>query len=316
MPGEHTRRTVLKTGAAVGSLAAVGALAGCNSLLGGSDSGEYADWLPAPAELSSDSNHYLFVSIDDTEIRANEDNIGDGYNESQQTARFPLSAMGVDYAAVDTRITAGALGGGTVVLGSFSESDVVDELTSNGFEEGSEYSGYTLLTREEGNEFSTTTELIALNGSTAVSTQSFGGGESDGPTARESAEALIDANNGEIDRYTEANDDMSTLVDELGSGVSVFGRTQDAAEETNATDGTFAGEVAGGQVANINGDTVEQTRVLVFTSSDDINTSDIETWTESGSEFEDVRNISVSQSGRVATVTAEGDTADAFGNDT
>jgi hypothetical protein len=67
----------------------------------------------------------------------------------------------------------------------------------------------------------------------------------------------------------------------------------------------------------IDGDTTQQTIVRVFASSDDVNTTDIETWTESNStntltNFQDLRNISISQSGRIVTVTGEADATEFF----
>jgi len=322
MTPRQTRRSVLKTGAAVGGLAVTGSLAGCSDLLGGGGPG-YTNWLYAPGAPGdggngnesqdgnggAEENHYFFTFINDSKVRANEDNFDEDYNESDQIGGYPLEQMGIDdYDDIDSRVTIG-IGGTTVVEGSFSQDDVVGQLESNEFEADGEYSGYAIYTGSSGFGGS---QAIAIDGGTAVSAQ--GSGFSQAPEPRASIEAVIDADQGEEDRYVDVNEDMEVLTDELGNGVVILGSTQAEAEESNVANGTFAGQVAGGQVAEINGDTTTQTYVLVFADSDDVDTGQVEEWTTTANQtFQMVSDVSVSASGRVVTVTGEGETVDAFG---
>jgi len=317
MSPRGTRRSVLKTGAAVGGLAITGSLAGCSDLLGGGGLG-YTNWLYAPgaAEQSGEGNetengtedegvsHYLFSFLNYQKLRANEDNFGEGYNESEWISSYPLQQMGVDYDAVDSRIGIG-FGGYRVVDGSFSQDEVVGTLEDNDFEEESGHADYTVL------RSSTQTGLqkvLAIDGGTVVSARAF---SHQGP--RDTVEALIDAKRGVEDRYVDVNEDMDLLTDELGTGVQGVGRSQAEAEETDLASETFAGQVASGGVLEIDGDTATQTWAFVFADSDDVDTGPVEEWTETAQRFELDDEISVSASGRVVTVTAENDTATVFG---
>jgi len=257
-----------------------------------------------------EEEHYVFNVLDDREIRANADDLGDGYSEARPLGEFPLNQMEVDYEEVDTRVIVGLVIGGRVVTGSFSESDIIDGLEGNGFEQDAEYSGYTVLRRERDTGSGVILEVVGVSGSTVV------GGQSapalGGPAARAVVETLIDTSGGATDRYVNENEDMARLVDELESGAFVFGRTLAPPRETDAANGQFAGQVAGGQVTSINGDTSQQTFTLLFASSDDIDTDDIETWTQASDDFDDIDDISISQSGRVVTVTGKTDTTNFF----
>jgi hypothetical protein len=95
----------------------------------------------------------------------------------------------------------------------------------------------------------------------------------------------------------------------------VLGTTQEPTQETNLVGGEFEGQVAAGQTATIDGETAEQTFVTVFESSADVNTADLEEWTETSEDFEGISNISISQSGRVVTVTGEADTTSFFSDE-
>ena len=273
----------------------------------------YSDWLHAPGALNAEQPHYLFSMINDQEIRANEENFGESYDRSEQASQFPLRAMGVDYETVAARLSVGLFVGSTVVSGSFNESAVVSGLESAGFEQDGEYAGYTLMRNERSTQRGDVTQLIAVNGSTVVAAQ--GSTAISGPPVDDTVETTIDAGRGEVDRYAEANEDMQVLLGELGTGVSVLGTTQEPTQETNLVGGEFEGQVAAGQTSTIDGETAEQTFVTVFQSSADVNTADLEEWTETSEDFEGISNISISQSGRVVTVTGEADTTSFFSDE-
>jgi hypothetical protein len=307
MDTEKTRRDVLKIGAA-GSLAVVGSMAGCSGLLGGGGGASYKSWLYAPGTVG-ESDHYSFTVTDHQDIRDNEDELGDFYDLFEgQEDRFPLSTMDVDYDEMNRSLSVGD-GTGTVVTGSFSGSDAVSELEDNDEFEDDEHEGYTVFVAGGGENATSAPRAIGINGSTAVAAR--GSAFTDGPEPQDVVETLIDTDAGNEERYGEDNEDMNVVLNRVGSGSIVEGSTQEETEETNAEQGQFEGEVASGRRIRINGETTTNRQVLVFASSDDVNTNDIETWTETDT-FDDVDNISISQSGRRITITGEIDT-DEFG---
>jgi hypothetical protein len=306
MGTEKTRRDVLKIGAA-GSLTVVGSMSGCSGLLGGDGGASYKSWLYAPGTIG-EKDHYLFGVIDHQDIRDNEDELGDYYDFFEgQEDRFPLSTMDIDYDDMNQNIS---LGSGAAITGSFSGSDVVSELEDNDeFEDEGDYEGYTLFVAGGGENATSTPRAIGINGSTAVAA-----GDTpftDSPDPQDVVETLIDTDAGNEERYGEDNEDMNVVLNRVGSGTIVNGSTQEETEETNAEQGQFEGRVASGSRIRINGETTANRQVIVFASSDDVNTNDIETWTETDT-FDDVDNISISQSGRRITITGEIDT-DEFG---
>jgi hypothetical protein len=306
MDTEKTRRDVLKIGAA-GSLTVVGSMAGCSGLLGGDGGASYKSWLYAPGTIGEE-DHYSFTVTDHRDIRDNEDELGDFYDafESQEDS-FPLSAMDVDYDEMNLSISPS---NGTAIRGSFSGSDAVSELEDNeDFEDEDEHEGYTVFVAGGGENATSAPRAIGINGSTAVAERSSPFGDS--PDPQDVVETLIDTDAGNEERYGEDNEDMNVVLNRVGSGSIVDGSTQEETEETNAEQGQFEGEVASGRRIRINGETTTNRQVLVFASSDDVNTNDIETWTETDT-FDDVDNISISQSGRRITITGETDT-DEFG---
>ena len=300
MGTEKTRRDVLKMGVATGSLAVVGSLAGCNGSVGGGGVG-YRRWLYAPGAVG-DSDHYSFTVTDHRDIRDNEDELGDLYDLfASQEDSFPLSQMGVDYDEMNRNI---APENGTVIMGSFNESDVVSELEDNdNYEEEDDYEGYTVFsTTGQG----TANRVIGVNRRTAVAARS---GLLGNANPQDVVETLIDTDDGSEDRYASDNEDMRVVINRVGNGSIVNGSTQEETEETDAENGEFEGQVASGGRIRINGETMRRKQVLVFDSRDDVNTSDIEDWTETD-DFEDVDDISVSQNGRRVAITGETDTDD------
>jgi hypothetical protein len=312
MTHDQTRRTVLKAGVAAGSLAVVGSMAGCSGLLGGGGGASYSSWLYAPGTVG-ESDHYSFSITDHQDIRDNEQTLEDEDRFDSYESRedsFPLDQMNVSYDEVNETISVGrggsfGGGGGSVVTGSFSESDVIDELEDNEqFSDESEHEGYTIFSVSSQGS-STARQAIGVSGSTAVAANAQGPETG----AEEVLEVLIDTDNGDEERYTEDNDDMNVVVNEVGSGTFVNGSTADSTDETNVEQGAFGGQVGSGSRITINGDTSDVKSVLVFDSSDDIDMGDIEDYTDTD-RFDRFDDISTSQSGRAVTITASADTED------
>jgi len=133
-----------------------------------------------------------------------------------------------------------------------------------------------------------------------------------GEESVDTAETLLDTEGGDTERYDEASDDMATLVGELGNGSAVQGRTMETPDRPDPAEGEFENMVARGSRAQINGATTDRTSVIVYESSDDIDTDDLEAWVDANDgideQFEDAEDISYSSDGRLGIVTVTGDT--------
>lgn len=125
-------------------------------------------------------------------------------------------------------------------------------------------------------------------------------------------EAIVDTYNGEGSWYVDDSEAFSELTSTLTAGTVVSGRTFEETEETAAENGQFEGAVARGSSTTINGETSEVEWVITFDDADDIDTGDVEDWTEDSEDetFDDVDAISVGTSGRSAVVTGTIDTDD------
>lgn len=300
MNGHHTRRDVLKTGAAAGGLAALGGLAGCSSIPFVGGGGSYAQWLYAPGAIG-DSDHYAFSYQNDQAIKSNEDEFDSEYFDRQESAEdnWPLSQLGVDYDEVNDRLR---LGAGGVINGSFNQSDVIGELDDNDFDdEDDDYSGYAIYQKNDA-------QAVGVQNNQAVYAQrGFGSGDVD---VVDAVETIIDTKTGDEDRYQNESDAMSVVLNQVSGGDITFGNTQEEADDTNTDRAQFEGQVGTGVQGNFKGDTTNVKYAIVFADSDDVDTGDVEDWTEDSNTFDDVDNVSVTKNGRTAVVTGQIDTDD------
>jgi hypothetical protein len=331
MAEHHTRRRVLKMGAALGGAAAVGSLSGCSAVLGGG-SVPYTNWLYAPGAVG-ETEHYTFQFRDDKQIRSNEDALEDETYGAltpgeDSTDREVFEQMGLDYDDLTTTVTVGepvftALGDSSpptsVFLGNFSGKSVIDELEDKDFTKTDNHERFRILTKQQRVDDGFTTQDIkrvyAVNSGVAIFAEvelETRGGEDDKPGVTETIETVIDTEAGEQERYIDADEDMSELTDELSPGTFSTGGTHEETEETNADLGNFKGEVAAGLSWTIDGQTTETRYVSVFGNSSDIDTESLETWVNGDVTFFG-SDVSISEKGRTVVVTGETDTQEVFG---
>jgi len=121
-------------------------------------------------------------------------------------------------------------------------------------------------------------------------------------------ESIVDTKSGDEDRYADDNEGFSELANQLNAGTFVNGRTHEEYDDTNEQAGQFEGAVASGASVTVNGETSDVQWVIPFADSDDIDTGDIEDWTDDGRFFDDVDDINVNTNGRSAIVTGTMDT--------
>jgi len=143
---------------------------------------------------------------------------------------------------------------------------------------------------------------------------SFVGSDTPSNDSADIAEAIVDAETGNADRYADDNEDMSTLVGELGGATFVNGNTMEEPEDADPANGTFDAMVAEGQRAQVNGQRSDVKYAVVYESSDDVDTGDLEEWVDendgSDEQFDDVDDISYNQNGRAGVITGKIDTDD------
>jgi len=304
MPTGFTRRRALRLGAATASVGAVGSVAGCSSipfLGGGGKTLAYNDALFAPGEVSGTEDGYVFTYSDYKVLRNNEDNLENGTaTYEEDTESFPFRQMGVDFDSTDANLAILAVGGH--VTGSFKKSDVGPSLESNEFSEDGSYSGYTLYAGEE--------RTVGVKDGAAVYATTR---DAEGYDRRSAIETIVDTKAGDGNRYAENDDDYSTLDEHVYDDAVI------AIGGTGGLIAFFAGDfenVAGWAISGrIDGGTQHIKSAHVFESESDVNVDEVEQWARDSSLFVDATDLSASQDGRVATVSATGQTFGGTGPD-
>jgi hypothetical protein len=305
MDGEFTRRRALRLGAATASVGAVGSVAGCSSipfLGGGGKTLSYNNALFAPGDVPGTDEGYMFTYSDYKVLRDNEDNLEDGTaTYEDDTESFPFQQMGVDFDSTDASLAILAVGGHAT--GSFSGSDAGSSLESNGFSEDGSYSGYTLYANEA--------QTVGVKDGAAVYASAR---DAEGYDRQSAIETIVDTKAGDGNRYAENDDDYSTLDEHVYDDAVI------AIGGTGGLIAFFAGDfenVVGWSISGRIGDGGTQyiKSAHVFESESDVNVDEVEQWARDSSLFVDATDLSASQDGRVATVSATGQTFGGTGPD-
>jgi len=315
MRGERlTRRGALRLGGGTVLAGTIAGLAGCSGLLGGGDGGgdaEFTQWLPAPGGLASSGpdgkavEHYhagfidvpAFEDSDDLKLTGIEGGLS-GY------VSRAASDAGLAFEDVETMITVGDLSL-NIFTGSFDAGAVTDELHGNGYTEESEHGAFTIHSAEgedsdRGSAAGVSDDAVILSRREPID------------AALGWIEAVIDARNGDIDRYEGAIDDFDLLVDEVGTGVDSSAETHPETDEGTTGNiprtywnSRFEGQVAQGRTTRPDGDALRETWAKVFTEADAVPSEDLASWveeTEDGAPVGRFEEFSTEESGRVWTL--------------
>lgn len=307
----YTRRAMLRRSLATAGAGALVGAAGCSSIpnpLGGGT--PYANWLPVPDDIS-DRDHYNFTYLNLDDIEKHEDELDDESIDPDSYEDFwdPLDIDWEDASGVTVLGFGGLFGlGGFSLEAEFNRSEIIADLEDQDFAEDSEYEGYTLMFNDD------ESRVYAIGDGAVVLTaaRSTDGESSSGDTGL--AEAIIDAQAGNVDRYGDDSDDMSTLIEQLGGGTIVNGRTMEERDDGDPANGTFEAMVARGRQVQINGQRSDVKYVIVYQSESDVDTGDLEDWVDenagSDEQFDDVDDISYNKNGRSGVITGKIDTDD------
>ena len=288
MDHQFSRRTMLKTGA----LGGVAGLAGClDTLMQAMDEPLYRQWLADPGAFDADHYQVQFLNVD--EIADNHTAINQGFYDEVRNIEgvFP----GVEFDQID-RVT--ALNIVMIAAGEFDTAEIVDELEEDGFSHESEHEGYDIYDMDESAAVGFTDDAVIV-----VPFASD-------PPAIELIELIVDAQEGNIDRYHETSGEFEAITDEVGFATMLGVQTFDPVEQTHPESGQFENNVGVAIGWDIDAGTAEFTAALAFEDAEDVVPSDIEAWTQAADEFAAVEDPTVESDGTLAVVTGTADTAD------
>jgi len=306
---EHTRRSVLKGGAALAGTGLVTGLAGCSGVPGlGSGGAGLGNWIYAPDAVTDDRHGYVTFSRPSQIADARAEFDSEFYaNVSEENTL--LSVTGLDYDEVDESVAilpgidsfsdllqAFFQGPTRVATADYDAEAVAAALDGAGYAETGSEGDYTLYANDDG------TRTVAVGGGAlATARDGFGAG------AAAKVEAAIAANAGDEDRYVDESDDFSTLLDRLGSGEFRTATTFDPESSTDTESGTFTGRVGEGVKLAVDGEETTLQYVHVFEDGEAVDADDVERWVDFSGDndgyFADVFDSSTEKNGRTAVTT-------------
>lgn len=255
----------------------------------------YAKWLYAPGAVA-ERDHYGFTYVRTDEFADHKDDLGDWYTMMKSSTNETLKPAGLDFGGVEASLS---ISPATVYTGSFDSKEVTDDLERNGFRADGERDGTAVyVSAEDHRTFGVGDEAITVI--------------SDGEYGVDALATVIDAKNGDADRYVDVNKDMKAVTNSLGDRTYVDAQTHSKTEKTDVDSGQFGGAVAGGGGFDIGSDVTKLKVVIVFASAEDASTDEVKEWVATDS-FENVEDTSVSKSGRLVTITGSSPTSKFFG---
>jgi hypothetical protein len=137
--------------------------------------------------------------------------------------------------------------------------------------------------------------------------------------AQDIVETAIDVGNGNEDRFADENEHAKTVMTEAGTEHYVFGRTQEAPDETNTDEGTFEDNVAEGVSWTVNGDSSDLQSIYVFEDDDAADKGDVEDYVDNRKDKDGLISkadeTNVNKDGNTIVVKITVDTDEVFADD-
>lgn len=307
------RRSLLATGAA----AITYGLAGCLGGDGGGEPVEFQQWLVSPGVFDRTDYPSPFRYFDFNALVDDVDDL-EPYLEPYALEEMDpvLSLAGFDLGDVDVHVGSPSLF--SVAEGDVDPDAVGDDLDSERFVHESEEDGLDIyrVVGELENEGALGVgdgRLIRVGDGSLENDQLFMSPASFDPI--EAVSNIVGANEDESQRYT-SEEDISTLVAELGDGDTGFGERRQI-DETSIPSGVFAGQQAWGADFDVSDDTTDFTEVFVFAEGEEPPESELQDWLDGDTPHEWGPETSPSDSSleieeNVAIVTGSFNTEDGF----
>jgi len=230
-----SRRKLLRISGVTAGTSAVGALTGC---LGGvplADSasiGSYSDWLYEPG-TGSDNEHYRFQFSQPSYIEENEDSFDEWLYDNITSVDETYSFLDLDIEDIDMFLYFDQAV--TVLAGSYTTEDIIEELEDNDYDEETDHEGYTIYLAED-----EATAVGVGDRALLVATNIY-------QEAVDLVETVIDTELGEEDRYMSESSTFSTLSDNLDTGAFISGTTHEPTESISGTESRGAESITYGE---------------------------------------------------------------------
>lgn len=260
------RRLFMQSAAALGTIG-IASTAGCSSLnpFASDDIDDAVEWLPDPDWIDSELEHGSVTITQPAEIADLYDFPGVPGTSSVEVAEASPDDVGQEIEfTIDTHSI-------EILLGDF-DADWIDSLflEDDSYDFETDVDGFEIHTEETG--FSSSAYAIRDDAYIEVS----------GSDPEDIVEDVIDASNGDADRFVESVDAAEILSDNLDLEHELSFQTFDRIEEDNPASGEFTNLTGTGEQAVIEDDTEDVTEVLIFRDDDDASDADIDEYIESG----------------------------------
>jgi hypothetical protein len=325
----QSRRTFLRAS----GLSALLGLAGCTGVLEDDESlaeasgqPEYSSWLYDPKDLLGIDTRG-FASYDVESVMEQRDELPEdpfqGLEEANQELEgIDLTEIGhmtlvggssLDFARDDSATGPSSAGASFVVEGTFDvdeiQTQIEEESDSSAEYETGSYEGYELYYGDDGNEYSDTTVAFALDSEHVL----VGMIEDADVSGRDAVETMIDADQGDADRYYDQSEYAQLLIDQLGEATVIMGaqfdlgtivRDQISDERARTlVDGLYAAGMAG----TLNGETTDNEIILAYDEETEVPADTARDLVDEAREqspraFENVEDVSVSGGDRTLTI--------------
>lgn len=280
-------------------------LSGCGGILGGGGGGntgsfdDVVSWVPDPGLFDPDLR-YGFNARSPSRIADVSDETLWDTSLSQSTQFGTLPAEDVEYviqadaSMADTRTF-------TTYVGDFDAEWTGTKLRQQGLTRAGSYQDYTL--------YASGSRAFAVDGGTVVSAQHQPADSDDEPEPIRLVEDLIDTNEGDVDSYADANEDMGALADTVSGGHTIQAETFERIEgdAVSPVSGNFENLVGRGRSTTVDGTEAEFTRAFVFLGERDVREREIETYIDESGDFNDLQQRPEFEiDGRTVEITGSG----------
>jgi len=278
------RRTFLAGVASAAAASSVG-LAGC---LGDSDDGSAENWLPAPGLFGTDG--YRAFSTSPAAVGGISDSLDPSVVEEYTSLILDWQVADPELADVERYANGEEDETGYIAVEhDLDRAMLASSLRDDGFAEAGEHSGFDLYETGDGSS------ARGLNDGQLVA-----GVDTDGGSRI--VEGVIDAHNGDADRYHEATDAVADVVDAIDTTDNFWLEGYSQITNTVADRGVFRGSVARGYSLLLDEEEVEATRVEAFVEDADVEESAIDTFTGENPLFNSAENLDWRIDGRLLVI--------------